>query len=344
MRSINDPRIVLNVLHNIGRHLKLKKSSVTEGEDTVLLLYKGDFWKKKYFPCIFDFEFSFKFNIVKQQLIPLLRFTNYAFHSQDYLKIPCAARELQSIRLKTLKSIFRYFGLLSHKNNALLDTLSRITADGNYILPVQFALDLQGNNRTLKVYYWCDEKYRLSQKKRHRVLFRLLSLLAPKTKTNRFLKGKNILFFSLDFRGAAVGMKIYLLYRGHTQILNDLRKLNFNRETTSLLKGFLDREQQYFDRDPILCVSVDHGELSAKKVEIFIKKKLRNRAEYARKATHLFLRRFFPLRETGTFLKRFPVKDVYVYSVGGDFVTIYSRFKLWNFNNRSAHGRRLHQT
>lgn len=329
MRSINKPQIVLSTLYKIGRRLPLSNSLINDGKNAVFLLYKGDFYKKKYSPAIFDFEFSLKFRIGTGELAPALRFTNYCFYPQNHRLAPAATRELRTTRLRTLKDVFEYFGMLSHKNNASLNKLSEITADKSYILPIQFAVDLQKDTITLKVYYWCDEKYGLSLEKRRAIISQIIPLFSPLGNADKFLKDKNIFFFSIDFKNGEIGTKIYLLYKGYRGLLKDLKKFHFWERSTKLLKKFMTRQRRYFDNEPVLCLTLHQGQLSVKKVEIFIKKELRNRRGYTQRITRKFLAHFAHPSATNFFPKEYPAQNIYVYSVGADFVTVYSRFKTW---------------
>lgn len=331
IKNLNNPFSILETINKIGYQLKLNKFLIEKGEKTSLLLYKGGFNKKIPPPAIFDFEFSFKFDIHKKQIIPALRFTNYCFYNQDYPASPLAIKEIQAIRIEAIKKVFRHLRLYSQDNENLLDVLCGITFDNNYILPIQFAIDLNEKECILKAYYWCDEKYKMPQTERRRILEKIISRFFFIKNNRNFFKEKNIFFFSIDFNGKDIGMKVYLLYKGYKRLFNDLQRFNFRREMFNLFKKFITQNKKYFDNEPVLCFSVMKGKLSIKKIEIFIKKEFRNKPGYTNKITKAFLSYFCSPESASIILGKSLIKDIYVYSVGENFITIYSRFKIWNF-------------
>jgi hypothetical protein len=329
MKGVNKSKEVVAALETLSDFLGLEKSRLLAAKKDILDLYAGGIQGGAFLPDILDFEFSFKAKIGSSDIIPALRYTNYVFYDQKkYGENPKLAEIIQKKRLASVKKVFLRHGLLSQKNKKLLDLLFEENADKEYLAPVQFGAHLEKSGAILKTYFWCDEKYALPDKARRAKLSDLVRSNFYFKGNRDFLKNGKIFFFSVDFKGKDRSLKIYTLYKGYEQLFKDLCQYGFKEQTWTKLKDFVRENRKHLDDAPVVCFQIMNGKLSVKKVEIFIRKKYRNTAA-ADEIRGLFLDNF-NIKIKKQINSQKIIKNIYVFSVGEEFVTVYSRFKLWN--------------
>lgn len=327
--GINDIKKVLSVAQHMADANCFDNSLFLLCKKIILGLYRGEFRGGVFLPEIFDFEFSLKIKMASGDIVPSLRFTNYSFYDLAHHRSD-EVIDVQKNRYNGLKKVFRLLGLLSEKNKKLLDYAFSETVDDNYVLPIQFAVHLESQNVIVKTYYWCDEKYGLRNIDRMEKVRKILKKFFPKINQS-FLDNKEIFFFSTDFKKLEKNIKIYCSYDAYKKVFYDLNFFHFNPKTAKLLSAFIKKYGKFFDVDPIVCFEVGSGGVSIKKVEIFLRKELRNDYATSRRFTDAFLRHFCK----STAVDKLKVSDDFakhtqVYSIGANFISIYSRLKSWH--------------
>lgn len=325
--GINDIKTVLSAAQHMTNDNCFDNSLFLACKKIILELYRGEFRRGVFLPKIFDFEFSLKIKMINGDVAPSLRFTNYSFYDPARYKAD-EVISVQKNRYNGLREIFRFLGFLSEKNKRCLDYVFSKTVDDNYVLPIQFAVHLESKNVIVKTYYWCDEKYGLLNVDRIETVKKILKNFFPKINQS-FLNNKEIFFFSTDFKKQEKNIKIYCSYVSYEKVFNDLIFFHFNPETIKLLDIFIKKYGKFFDIDPIVCFEVGSEGVSIKKVEIFLRKELRDDYATSRRFTDAFLRHFCKLTADKLKVSDDFAKHTQVYSIGADFISIYSRLKSW---------------